>query len=60
MKTIPIIIIINSQNCQSELVSSHHNINFQKKLCLRTGYTEAANTGWPKCQWITWNPSDTG
>ena len=37
MKTIANIMIINSQNVKPEhlVISSHHNISFQRKLCLR-------------------------
>ena len=36
MKTIANIMIINSQNVKPEhlVISSHHNISFQRKLCL--------------------------
>ena len=37
MKTIANIMIINSQNVKPEhlVISSHRNISFQRKLCLR-------------------------
>ena len=35
MKTIANIMIINSQNVKPEHLASHHNISFQRKLCLR-------------------------
>ena len=50
MKTIANIMIINSQNVKPEhlVISSHHNISFQRrKLCLRQS-REVANTGLPK------------
>ena len=59
MKTIANIIIINSQNVKPEhlVISSHHNISFQRrKLCLRQDEFQrscqlwAAKTaaGWPE------------
>ena len=59
MKTIANVMIINSQNVKPEhlVISSHHNISFQRrKLCLPGCVLEKSPTlGYQNCCWMTRN-----